>query len=180
MLSRQLAEALDDDGVSREFSDQEILDAAAEAAKRDPKKRFSTVSLKAILREREGGDPKYVVVIGVPLERRLRNMSELPIAQRKIVPDKARGFYKMIKATRGTGVEFNSTSKGSYDILLSGEYVGEIETMEGAFIGATRQRSKVYVVSLDVEGKDFTGHNAPPEFKALADAKKWVTTRLSR
>ena len=169
-----LKKAGDGPPVERAFSDEELLQAAEEVVKRDPKKRFSAQSIKNFLAERENA--QYVIVKGPPsLETRLQNL----VTQRKIVTDRTRGFFLLPKKTTGVGVEFKSSGGGGFEVSLNGEWVGEIHIEDGDFIhGSSLQREKVYSIDLDVEGKDFTGRNAPPEFKKLTDAKNWVRKAL--
>jgi len=173
MLLPLLKQAGDGPPVERAFSDEEILQAAAEVVSRDPKKRFSAQSIRAFLADRENA--QYVIVKGPPsLETRLQNL----VTQRKIVTDRTRGFFQLPKKTTGVGIEFKNSGGGDLEVLLNGESVGEVRVGDGEFIGASRQREKVYSIDLDVEGKDFTGLKAPPDFKKLTDAKNWVRKAL--
>ncbi len=174
-LAAQLQEALDSDAI--DVSDEEILAAAAEAAEKDPKKRFSGASVRPILAARAGRP--WIAIRGKSLEFRLIDLTKG--ATRKIVQAASRGFFQFIKTTKGVGVEFRNSSKGAFDIILNGEHVGEIVVSTGDFKnGSTTQREKVYDVSIDIEGRDFTGSRSPGSFDTLTAAKKWVQDALSR
>lgn len=170
-LRKHLLPILVASGKEIELSDDELLAVAEEVAKKDPKKRFTPFAIRQYLKERENAD--YVRLKGPEVERRLDALAK----QRKIVPD-ARGTFKIPNRTQGVGIEFRNEGQGNLSILQNGELVGEILYGDGEFIGATRQREKVYEVVLDIEGRDFTGSKAPPSFKKLTEAKAWVKRTL--
>ncbi len=175
-LADQLREALDSDN-SIDLSDEEIFKIAAELVAKDPKKRFSATGIKEYLAKRAGRD--YVIIRGGSLEMRLAALARDP--RRKIVPDRARGAYQLVNATTGKGIEYRKTGQGELDILWNGEHVGEIINSVGDFkVGAMSAREKTFEVNLELPGREFTGAQAPPEFKTLTAAKKWVQDAIGR
>lgn len=173
LLSGQLTEAIEG---ADDPSDEEILSAAADVANADPKKRFGATAVRQLIAKRRGVE---YLTLKTTMERRL---ADLVKANKGIVVDRVRGFYRFSKTSGDAeGLAFKSTSRGGFEVLLGGQSIGEITMDAGEFIsGSSRQRSKVYVVDVEVEGHDFTGHNAPPYFDKLGDAKKWLRDRLSK
>jgi len=159
--------------VARKFSDEEILSAAEDVAKKDPKKRFSAMEIRRTLAERDGTD--YVQMEGPSLEKRLEALVKL----KKIVPAASRGLYQFVAETKGEGIEFRNAGGNTIEILLNGAEVGTITRGDGEFIGSSRQREKIFTIHLESEDQAFTGKNSPPDFPKLTDAKAWVRKALT-
>lgn len=164
-LSRQLAEAISD-GTELDPSDDEWLAVAAEVAAADPKRRFSVMGVRQAFATKNGAQ---YVKIKDEMHRPGRLMQA-----RKIAPDKVRPFFKFVKATKGTGIEFRTAGASEVEVLKDGEAIASIVRESGLGDGSTRRMETSY--SVDV----YEGDKLPPGyFDTLTAAKKWVTSNLA-
>lgn len=175
-LSGQLAVALHEaeNGMKISLSDEELVRIATKVASADPKKRFGVSGLRTALAAENGVE--WVAATaqgGASLDKRVR---ELATGKGPFIPDRA-GMFRLAKRATGTGVEFVKQGPDEYEILVNGEYAGRL-AQDYAETGLYRSRAKVWEVELDDPDSRFTGKDAPPTFKSLADAKKWVMAKV--
>jgi hypothetical protein len=173
-IAQQLHEALsEENGAKVVLSDEDLVKLAQRVSDADPKKRFTAMAIRRLVASDHGAEWVDISASGgATLDKRVRELAQ---GKGPFIPDRA-GTFRLAKRGTGSGLEFVKQGPDEYEVLLNGEYVGRLR-QDYVETGLYRSREKQWEAEMDDDR--FVGKNAPPAFKSLADAKKWVSANVA-